>query len=482
MVLYVLRITHLCELFCILYDKKRIINLVNQKIIYYSGTGESGSSIRLKIHRTGIELKEVYDYEELFKELTSEQYQICVIRCEKIDDKIIDLIRKLKKDKPNLGTIISANSGFVEDAIKVIKSGADDYFVGNLADPLLIESIVRYITDYGGRSNNHNVSKEKFSENELVFLGQSSAASEIRSAISLIAKSQTTVLLTGESGTGKEVVARNIHLQSNRADKPFVALNCATLPRDVIENELFGHERGAFTGAIQKKMGCFELAHGGTILLDEIGEMSIETQAKLLRVIETQKFRRLGGKEEINVDVRIIAATNKNIVEALKTKEMREDLYYRLSVIEIYIPPLRERREDINILLDYYLKVFAKKYELKYVPSFDEEALEILNKYDWPGNVRELKNVVERAIVICPHKQISPKYFPQRIQQSVKVDKYINIPIGTSTNDAEEIMILKTLESTGHNKSKAAKILGWSRKTLYNKLSAIQNKKDRNSN
>lgn len=451
--------------------------MINQKIIYYSLTGESGDLIRSKIHRTGIDLIEVVDSNKLHDELVCEEYKVCIIRCNKVDEEILELIKKLNRDKPSLGTIVSSNTGFVEDAIKVIKSGAFDYFVGNLADPLLIEAIMRYVTDFGSQNNYQVSSKEKYTESESIFLGKSSVASEIRSAISLIAKSQTTVLITGESGTGKEVVARNIHLQSNRAVKPFVALNCATLPRDVIENELFGHEKGAFTGAIQKKLGCFEIANGGTILLDEIGEMSIETQAKLLRVIETQKFRRLGGREEINVDVRIIAATNKNIVEALRMKELREDLYYRLSVIEIYIPPLRERREDINLLLDYYLKVFSQKYELKSIPTFTDEALEILNKYDWPGNVRELKNVVERAIVICPHKQISSRYFPQRIQQAIKFDKYINIPIGTTTTDAEEIMILKTLESTGNNKAKAAKILGWSRKTLYNKLSAIQNKK-----
>lgn len=451
--------------------------MINQRIIYYTNTGESSSAIKSKIHRTGISLYETRDYTELLRELSVNNYQVCILRCDKVTENILEMITQIKKENPFIGIIISSNFGFVEDAIKVMKSGAYDYFVGSLYDPLLIESIVKFVTDYDGQNNFQNEKKSKYSESEVIFIGKSSAASEIRSAISLIAKSQTTVLITGESGTGKEVVARNIHMQSNRANQPFIALNCATLPRDVIENELFGHEKGAFTGAIQKKMGCFELAHGGTILLDEIGEMSIETQAKLLRVIETQKFRRLGGKEEINVNVRIIAATNKNIVEALKQKEMREDLYYRLSVIEIHIPPLRERREDITDLLNYYLKVFAQKYELRQIPSFTSEALEILYQYDWPGNVRELKNVVERAIVICPNPQITPNYFPQRIQQTMKADKYVNIPLGTSTTDAEEIMILKTLEMTGNNKAKAAKILGWSRKTLYNKLSAIQSKK-----
>lgn len=442
------------------------------KILYISLTGESGSIIQSKIQRTGIVVKTITTLEDVYTELTTVQTAICVVRCHSITDKIIDFIKDLTRVNSSLGIIVSSSSGFIEDAIKVIKAGAHDYFVGDTSDPRLIESIIRYLTNYEGMKS---ITGQKLLEQESVFLGRSTSACEIRSAISLIAKSQTTVLVTGESGTGKEVVARNIHLQSSRKDRPFIALNCASLPRDVIENELFGHERGAFTGALQKKIGYFELANTGTLLLDEIGEISIETQTKLLRVIETQKFRRLGGNNEIDIDVRIIAATNVNIVEALKKKELREDLYYRLSVIEIHIPPLRERREDINVLLDHYLKVFAQKYNLKEVSYFSDKSMEILYNYDWPGNVRELKNVVERALVICPYPEITPHYLPQRIKQSMQLDKFINIPIGTSTTEAEKIMILKTLASTGNNKSKAAKILGWSRKTLYNKLAAINN-------
>jgi DNA-binding NtrC family response regulator len=265
------------------------------------------------------------------------------------------------------------------------------------------------------------------------------------------------------------VVARLIHLQSPRANKQFIALNCASLPRDVIENELFGHEKGAFTGALLMKAGCFEMADKGTLLFDEIAEMSMETQAKLLRAIETQKFRRLGGKEEVSVDVRMIAATNKDISAALKSKELREDLYYRLSVIEIYIPPLRERKEDIPQLANHFLSGFAPKYG-KPPQRFTDESLEMLCDYDWPGNVREIRNVVERALVICPDEYIGPRYLPERIQRQTSAQQHIQIPVGCSTHEAERLLILQTLASAGNNKAKAAKILGMSRKTLHNKL------------
>ena len=278
--------------------------------------------------------------------------------------------------------------------------------------------------------------------------------------------------MTGESGTGKEVVAQLIHSQSDRSQKKFVALNCTTLPKDIIENELFGHEKGAFTGALQKKIGCFELADGGTLLFDEIAEISLETQAKLLRVLETQNFRRLGWKEEINVDVRMIAATNKPITVALQSKELREDLYYRLSVLEIHIPPLRERKEDINPLANHFLSLFSRKYE-KSGLSFTEKSLETMDAYNCPGNIRELRNIIERAVVICPDDVIGVHYLPARLQEQTFAKKQINIPLGCSTDEAEKILILQTLASAGNNKHKAARILGVSRKTLLNKLNLI---------
>jgi DNA-binding NtrC family response regulator len=318
------------------------------------------------------------------------------------------------------------------------------------------QRIARDLQDKGGES--------------LRLVGLSSAMHEIRNLIEMAARTDAPVIVTGESGTGKEIVARLIHHVGKRTDKPFIALNCAALPKDVIENELFGHEKGAFTGASDRRPGCFELADQGVLFLDEIAEMNPDTQAKLLRAVELKTFRRLGGgKDEVKVDVRLIAATNKNIAEALKRGEFREDLYYRLSVIEIHIPPLRERQEDIPPLVEYFLSETQKKYETP-EKRFDDEAIELLCAFDWPGNVRELRNVVERSVLLCQDSVIQPYHLPTRISHYQPVAYNVKIMLGCSAQDAERQLILQTLASVNNNKSQAAKILGISRKTLHNKL------------
>jgi len=301
------------------------------------------------------------------------------------------------------------------------------------------------------------------------FIGNSPAMREIYSMIQLVADSATPVMITGESGTGKDVVARLIHLKSPRADLPFIAINCAAVPKEVFENELFGHETGAFTGATYKKAGYLEMANNGTLFLDELAEMDSETQAKLLRVIETHTFRRLGGKEEINVDVRMLAATNKNMAHALQSGEMRRDLYYRFSVIEIFLPPLRERKEDIPLLVDHFLVFFCQKHK-RGEKNFSDKATEMMSAYDWPGNIRELRNVVERSVIICAANVITPDYLPPDISTSKPHENVITIPVGTSLEDAEKDIIMHTLASLKNNKSKTATTLGLSRKALYNKL------------
>ncbi len=306
-------------------------------------------------------------------------------------------------------------------------------------------------------------------KNKVNFIGNSPIIREIYSMIDLVADSTTPVLITGESGSGKDVVARLIHLKSPRADLPFIAINCAAVPKEVFENELFGHEQGAFTGATSKKSGYLEMANCGTLFLDELAEMDPDTQAKLLRVIENKSFRRLGGKGEVNVDVRMLAATNKNIPSALETGELRRDLYYRFSVIEIYLPPLRERKEDIPLLSDHFLFSFCQKHG-KEIKRFSDEAKNLLTKYNWPGNIRELRNVIERVVIMCPNDIITRNYLPENIFGSEKKENYITIPIGTSLKSAEKDIILKTLSTVSNNKSKAANILGLSRKALYNKL------------
>jgi len=300
-------------------------------------------------------------------------------------------------------------------------------------------------------------------------IGNSSKMREITSMIKLLGDSETPVLITGESGTGKDVVSRLIHLNSPRANSPFIAINCAAVPTEVFENELFGHEYGAFTGATTRRSGYIEMANTGTLFLDELAEMDTETQAKLLRVIETKSLRRLGGKEELNVDVRMIAATNKDITQALQSGEMRRDLYYRFSVIEICLPPLRERREDIPVLVEYFLCKFCQKYN-KPQKTFSEDAVQSLIRYQWPGNIRELRNIVERMVIFCPSEIITIDFLPSDISKTKPIQLFVTIPVGTPLKVAEKEIISVTLSSVNNNKSRAANILGLSRKVLYNKL------------
>jgi transcriptional regulator with PAS, ATPase and Fis domain len=292
---------------------------------------------------------------------------------------------------------------------------------------------------------------------------------DILAKVRLVANSDAAVLITGESGTGKDVIAHLIHRMGEKHLKPFIAINCAALPKDVVDNELFGHEKEAFTGAVSKKAGCFELAHGGTLFLDEIVEMHPQTQAKLLRAIENKSFRRLGGKEEVLVETRVIAATNRDVSAALKEGTLREDLFYRLSIVELSIPPLRNRKKDVPFLIEHFISMFAKQYE-RPPKRFSEESMEMLMAFDWPGNVRELRNIVERMMLVCPDELITMKYLPDKFGHSNSTSNSVIVPIGISLAEAEKILIHRTLDSVNNNKSVAARVLGISRKTLYSKM------------
>jgi transcriptional regulator with PAS, ATPase and Fis domain len=293
------------------------------------------------------------------------------------------------------------------------------------------------------------------------------------------------VLITGESGTGKEMVARTVHALSQRRQGPFVAINCAALPETLIESELFGHEKGSFTGASERRAGCFEVAQHGTLLLDEIGEMPMATQAKLLRILEDSKVRRLGGKTEFEVDVRLIAATNKVPEEAVKGGHLREDLFYRLNVFHIHLPPLRERKEDLQSIAESLVGDLSRKHECR-VTEISPAVLDALRAHNWPGNVRELRNVLERAVIIAGEGAIEMRHLPSFLQartaQAVAAAAAapiavreepadtIRFTVGTTVEEAEKGLILRTLEHTRNNKTRAAEILGISLKTLHNKL------------
>lgn len=311
-----------------------------------------------------------------------------------------------------------------------------------------------------------------------VFITQNSIMQDLHAKIKLVAKTKATLLITGENGTGKEVLAQLFHYYSTRSHKPMVAVNCGAIPSELVESELFGHEKGAFTGAHSKKEGCFEQADKGTLFLDEIGEMPLDIQVKLLRAVELGSFRRVGGKEEINVDVSLISATNKVLIDQVKSGCFREDLYYRINVIELYVPPLRHRKEDIPLLVNYYMNYFTELYNMDEV-EFNDEVMGMFMAYDWPGNVRELKNVVERSVVLSQGNAVDPSMIPSTISKCDKkfstytkgdFKNMIQIPIGLSLEEVERRVIEHTLSSVDNNKTEAAKILGFARKTLHNKL------------
>lgn len=321
-------------------------------------------------------------------------------------------------------------------------------------------------------------SKKMQGQDKPVFITNSQVMLDLYHKIQLIAKTKATVLITGENGTGKEIFANLLHYHSKKRNKPMITVNCGAIPNDLVESELLGHEKGAFTGAVSQKMGCFEMAHNGTLFLDEIGEMSLNAQVKLLRAVEIGCFRRVGGKQEIEVDVTLISATNKILSDQVKAGSFREDLYYRLNVIELYIPPLRHRKEDIPLLAEFYKNVYCEIYNLNDI-KFAEDTMSILHDYDWPGNVRELKNTIERSIVLLEGNTITADMLPASITKvkskfssmdNNNSNGYMHIPVGTSLDEIERRAIKETLLSVDNNKTEAAKLLGFARKTLHNKL------------
>ncbi len=319
-----------------------------------------------------------------------------------------------------------------------------------------------------------------------VFVTQNALMQELLTKIKLVARTNATLLITGENGTGKEVLAQLAHYHSKRRDRPLIAVNCGAIPNELVESELFGHERGAFTGAHARKEGCFELAHQSTLFLDEIGEMPKDMQVKLLRAVELNSFRRVGGKEEVKVDISLISATNKILMNQVKAGSFREDLFYRLNVIELYVPPLRHRKEDIPILVEYYKNHYIEKHGIDDI-IFNDSCMDILMSYDWPGNVRELKNVIERCVVLSDGEVVDLDVIPSKVHEEKNIypvcsgsanHQIIQIPLGMSLKEVERRVIDQTLHSVDNNKTEAAKILGFSRKTLHNKLDKYEKKID----
>ncbi|WP_347490685.1 sigma-54-dependent transcriptional regulator [Desulfoscipio sp. XC116] len=377
----------------------------------------------------------------------------------------MEVLKEAKAINPKLPVIMLTAHGTIETAIEAMKMGAADY----ITKPFDLDELKLVIKQNLLLSQLET--EVTFLRSELTskydnIVGQSKIMQEIIALIEKVAHSNASVLITGESGTGKEVAAVAIHNNSKRHNAPFVTVNCAALPEQLLESELFGHERGAFTGAISRKLGRFELADKGTIFLDEIAEMSLNMQAKLLRVLQEKTFERVGGTETLSVDVRVIAATNRQLNEAITKGEFREDLFYRLNVIHIHLPPLRERKEDIPLLAKHFLNKFGPAYQ---VENISVEAMELLCSYNWPGNIRELQNVIERAAIICHSTTINTEHLPRELYASPKPSSGLVLEFpeqGISLEEVEKELILKALQKSGGNQTKAAQLLGITRSAL----------------
>jgi DNA-binding NtrC family response regulator len=384
----------------------------------------------------------------------------------------LELLRALAQELPFATVILLSGQGSIDAAVTAVKEGAYDF----LTKPIDLARLKLLIPKAAEKAEAlREVALLRRRVKQLWGLGRlvgtSPAMQEVHHLVELAAPTPATVLITGESGTGKELVARTLHELSPRSRGPFVAVNCAAIPDTLLESEIFGHERGAFTGALERRAGCFELAHEGTIFLDEIAEMSAALQAKFLRILEDGMVRRLGGKTEIKVDVRVLAATNKDPAQAIRAGAFREDLYYRLNVVSLTMPPLRARLEDIPLLIEAFLEEFSAKYE-KRITSVDDAALRMLQAHTWPGNVRELRNSLERAAIVCDGSLITPAHLPlARPPAPVSAGPgAVVLDVGTTLDTAERALILKTLAAAGNNKTQAARTLGVSLKTLHNKL------------
>ncbi len=380
-----------------------------------------------------------------------------------------EVVQHVTTENPGIPIIVLTGHGSIEEANKAIKAGAY-YF---LTKPLNLDHLNKIVKNALTERSQQLKIKElqerlKHNQNADDMIGKSAELNKVRAMISKAAPTKASVLITGESGVGKELVARAIHNQSPRKDNAFIVVHCAALSETLLESELFGHEKGAFTGADSLAHGKFELADGGTIFLDEIGEINLSTQIKLLRVLQERSFERVGGEKTINVDIRIVAATNKNLEEEVRAGKFREDLFYRLNVVRIEMPALRERKDDIPLLMHGFLKEFNIENQ-KNILGFDNRAKSAILKYSWPGNIRELRNCVESAVVMCTKEQISFDDLPSTVRSGCDISA-ITIPAGITMNEAEKIIITENLALNNGNKTKTAETLGIGRKTLHRKL------------
>ena len=427
--------------------------------------------VSLTLSRMNLRTRTAADLESARKLLRSERFDLCLTDMRLPDGDGLDLVGWIQENRASLPVAVITAHGNVELAVRALKLGAFD-FVSKPLDLGVLRKLVGSAIKLGTPPGEETVATLRGPR----LLGSSQVMEQLREMIARVARSQAPVHIWGESGTGKELVAEAIHDYSPRKNKPFVVVNCAALPENLLETELFGHERGAFTGAVSRKAGRFEQADTGTIFLDEIGELSPNLQSKLLRVLQEHAFQRVGGTETIQGDFRVIAATNRDLQASVREKVFREDLFYRLNVVRIPLPPLRERRSDIVPLAEHFLRLYSEKNGVSAV-GFSDEAILLLQNYFYPGNVRELENMVERAVLMARGRVLMPEHFPERAEihgrnslERLEID-LLSLPFHAAIGELEKRLIEKAIKEAGGNKSEAANRLQINRRLLYNKIS-----------
>jgi DNA-binding NtrC family response regulator len=448
---------------------------VGERVLIVEDDPATRSGLAELVQAWGFQTAEAPDGEEAMRKVTT--FRPAIIVSDLVMPRMggSDLLRALKDQLSDITFILLTAQGTVDSAVEMIKEGAYDY-LSKPVEPQRLQILLQKAVERQDTLREVRALRRQLREQGSFgrIIGNSPGIRTVYRVIEQSAPTGASVLISGESGTGKELVAQTIHELSPRVSFPFVAINCSAIPETLLESEIFGHEKGAFTGATDRRTGVFELAHRGTLFLDEIAEMMPATQVKLLRVLQERIFRRLGGRQEITVDVRVIAATNVNPQDAVNNGKLREDLFYRLNVFAIDLPPLRERREDIPLLVQTFLTEFNRT-NAKGIRAVDQEAMYIMERYPWPGNIRELRNVIERATILAESEFIEPRHLPPTLISRGEASlPTLTIAPGTTVDEAERQLILLTLDHTRNNKTRAAEILGISLKTLHNKLNRMK--------
>jgi two-component system response regulator HydG len=448
------------------------------KVLVVDDDSAHRTMLRTLISGWGYAVSEADDGAAAIESVKAASFDLVLMDVRMVKVSGLEALEKIKSYNPAIPVIIMTAYSSVETAVEALKQGAHDYLTKPLDFDKLRLTLERAMEHIRLKEENRmlreSLGRQFDSQN---IIGKSPAMIRLLETVAQVAPSEATVLISGESGTGKELIAGAIHFNSLRKDGPFVKINCAAITETLLESELFGHEKGAFTGADRRKEGRFSQAHRGTLFLDEVSEMSLMMQVKLLRALQEREFNRVGGETTIQVDVRVIAATNKNLLEQIHAGAFREDLYYRLNVVELAVPPLMKRKEDIPLLAQHFLKMFAAKNQ-KQIKGFTPQAMDNLIRYDWPGNVRELMNAVERGVVLARSAYLDESDFLFLTDSELSADEDLAGPSNLSVEgdalleEVEKTAILKTLEAAGGNKSEAARRLGITRKTLHKKLKA----------